>query len=59
MNGSNGKNISVKAAAVICAVCIAAASAVTWGIAAKTGSDPGSPIDKKIFQTAPTAPVKR
>lgn len=46
MNGSNGKNISVKAAAVICAVCIAAASAVTWGIAAKTGSDPGSPIDK-------------
>ena len=41
MNGSNGKNISVKAAAVICAVCIAAASAVTWGIAAKTGSDPG------------------
>lgn len=46
MNGSNGKNISVKAAAVICAVCIAAASAVTWGISAKTGSDPGSPIDK-------------
>lgn len=46
MNGSNRKTISVKAAAVICAVCIAAASAVTWGIAAKTGSDPGSPIDK-------------
>ena len=46
MNGSNEKNISVKAAAVICVVCIAAASAVTWGISAKTGSDPGSPIDK-------------
>lgn len=46
MNGSNGKNISVKAAAVICALCIAAASAVTWGIAAKSGSSTGSPIDK-------------
>ena len=46
MYGNNGKSISVKAAAVICALCIAAASAVTWGITAKSTGNTETPIDK-------------